>query len=283
MAKKRVFLYNRGMFLILCEAFIAIIAIVAFFIFRKHPSNDRDWSPDQNVLPVAEFKDGGKILIKNVRHVCYKTATDYTVRYYDREYDINKLKKVWFFLVHFTGYKGAAHSFISFEFENDVFVAVSVEIRKKRGEKYSAVRGLFRQFELMYVIADERDVVKLRTDHHKDNVFLYPLKLSKEKSQELFRDMLKRANTLAEEPEFYHSARNACFENIVDHINAILPEKMPFDYRIIFPENADRYAHALDLLETDLPISEARKKHLINPLAEKYANDPEFSLRIRGR
>jgi hypothetical protein len=158
-----------------------------------------------------------------------------------------------------------------------------LKYEKKRGEKYSAVRGLLRQFELMYVIADERDVVKLRTDHHKDNVFLYPLKLSKEKSQELFRDMLKRANALSQTPEFYHSARNACFENIVDHINAILPGKMPFDYRIIFPQNADRYAYALDLLETDLPISEARKKHLINPLAEKYANDPEFSLRIRGR
>jgi hypothetical protein len=121
------------MFLILCEAFIAIIAVIAFFIFRKQPSNDRDWSLNQAILPRAEFKDGGKILIKNVRHVCYKTATDYTVRYYDREYDINELKKVWFFLVPFTGYKGAAHAFVSFEFENDAFVAISIEIRKKKG------------------------------------------------------------------------------------------------------------------------------------------------------
>ncbi|MFA5830776.1 MAG: DUF4105 domain-containing protein [Candidatus Paceibacterota bacterium] len=267
-------------------ASLIVVAAVLFFvamISKRRPSNDRDWSLDQAVLPYAEFTDDGKILIKNVRHVCYKTTTDYIVRYYDREYDINKLKKAWFFLVHFTGYKGAAHAFVSFEFEDDLFVSISVEQRRQKGEPFSAVKGCFRYFELIYVIADERDSVILRANHHKNNIFLYPLKLSKEKSQELFRDMLKRANALSQTPEFYHSLANACFGNIVNHINAILPGKMPFDYRIVLPENADRYAHALDLLETDLPISEARKKHLINPLAEKYANDPEFSLRIRGR
>ncbi|MCK9351638.1 MAG: DUF4105 domain-containing protein [Candidatus Paceibacterota bacterium] len=273
------------MLFIFFEILLAIgalaVLIAAFRLLRKLPSLDRDWSPDQKILPSAEFKASGKIIIRNIRHVSYQTAKEYTVSYYDREFDLDKLKKVWFFLVHFTGYRGAGHSFLSFEFEDDVFIAISIEIRKKRGESYSAMKGLFRQFEIMYVIADERDVVRLRTDHHKDNVFLYPLKLSKERSQALFCDMLKRSNAIAQTPEFYHSVSNACFKNIVDHINNVLPGKMPFDYRIIFPENADRYAHALDLIDTNLPISEARKKHLINPFAEKYADDPDFSQRIR--
>lgn len=278
---------NMSMFLIFGEMVLIGAAIFAFYVFRKHPSNNRDWELSQAILPFAEFKTppagGGKILIKNIRHVSYRTDKDYTVNYYDKEFDLSKLKKVWFFLVHFTGYKGAAHAFVSFEFEGDIFISVSVEQRRPKGEKFSAMKGCFRQFELMYVIADERDTVKLRTDHHKNNIFLYPLKLSKEKSQELFCDILKRANTLSEKPEFYHTLSNACFGNIVDHINAIIPGKMPFDYRIILPENADYYAYALDLLETDLPISEARKKHRINSLAEKYGDDPAFSLRIRGR
>jgi hypothetical protein len=287
MEKIPALLYNIRMLLIFYEIVFIAVVVFALYVFWKRPSNDRDWSPDQQLLPVVEFKvppvGGEKILIKNIRHTSYKTAKDYTVSYYDREYDLNKLQKVWLFLTHFTGYKFAAHSFLSFEFEGGEFVSISIEVRKKKGEKYSAVKGLFRQFELMYVIADERDVVKLRTDHHKDNVFLYPLKLSKEKSQELFCDMLKRSNNISQTPEFYHSISNACFGNIVDHINNILPGKMPFDYRVILPENADKYAHALDMIDTDFPINEARKKHQINALAEKYADDPDFSLRIRGR
>ncbi len=261
----------------------AIVLIASFWLYKKRPLKDRNWSPDQKILPTAEFKEDGKILIKNVRHISYKTATDYTVSHYDREYDLNKLKKVWLSLVHFTGYKYAAHTFLSFEFEDDVFVSISVEIRKKKGEKYSAVRGLFRQFELMYVIADERDVIRLRTDHHKDNLFLYPLRFTKEQSQELFLDMLKRSNELTQNPEFYHSVSNACFGNIVKHINRVVPGKIPFDYRVVLPENADQYIHALNIIDTELPFQEIRKKHIINHFAKEHGEDPDFSLRIRGR
>ncbi|TRZ51523.1 DUF4105 domain-containing protein [bacterium] len=275
------------MLLILFEFFSSISLIACLFIFflisKRHPSNNREWSPDQKILPVAEFANDGKILIKNVRNVCYKTTTDYLVDHYDREYDINKLKMVWIALVHFTGYKGAAHSFLSFEFDDGAFVSISIEIRKKVGEKYSAVKGLLRQFELMYVVADERDVIKLRTDHHRDNVFLYPMKLSKEKSQELFHDILERANDLAQNPEFYNSISNACFGNIATHINKVMPKKLPLDYRIILPENADEYLCTFGLIDTDLPFLEMREKHKINHLVKQYADDPNFSRRIRGK
>ncbi len=269
------------------EIFAAVvISALLFFVFilaKKRPSNEGNWNPGHKILPFAEVKDNGKILIKNVRHNVYKTANDFEGNYDDREYDPDQLKKVWLFLVHFTGYKGAAHAFLSFEFEGDEFVSVSIEQRRRDGKEFSAVKGLFRQFELMYVIADERDTVRLRTEHHKDNVFLYPLKLSKEKEKELFCDIMKRVNALAENPEFYHSISNACFQNIVDHINNVLPGKMPFDYRIILPENADLYANKMDLIEMESSPEETRKKHLINELAKKYADDPNFSLRIRGR
>jgi hypothetical protein len=269
-------------FQIVLIVILSALFLLVFFLSKKYPSNERDWSHDQKILPLVEF-NGNKIIVKNVRHITYQTSTDYSVIRNNREYDLDMLKKVWIFLVHFTGYKFAAHTFLSFEFENGNFVCVSVEIRKKKGEKYSAVKGLFRQFELMYVIADERDVVRLRTDHHKDNVFLYPLKLSKKQSQELFCDMLKRANTLAKKPEFYHSISNACFGNIVTHLNGVLPQKLPFDHRVFLPENADKYLYDFELIDTELPFSKIREKHKINAFAEKYADDPEFSRKIRGR
>lgn len=276
------------MLAVICEILLAIIAIAVLVLVidlsKKHPSNDRDWSPDQKILPVAEFQDNGKILIRNVRNAVYKTTTDYMVGYYDREYDPDKLKKVWFVLVPFTGYAGAAHGFVSFEFEDGAFVSVSVEIRKENGEKYSAVKGMLREFELMYVIANERDVIKLRVFHHKDKVYMYPVKTTKENAEELFRDMLMRSNGIGAMPEFYNTFSNSCVTNIVYHINKISPGRISFfDYRIFAPENADKYAYDLGLIDTKLPFSAVREKYLINPLVLKYADDPEFSRKIRGQ
>ncbi len=276
------------MFFNLIEIFListaSLSVIVAFSLSRKIASNEREWNPDQKILPIAEFKNDGKVFVRNVRNISYQTLTKYTLNYYDREYDINKLERVWFILEPFKEYIGAAHAFLSFEFDGGVFVSISAEIRKKNGEKYSAQKGLFREFELMYVIADERDVIKLRTNHRKNNVFAYPLKIKKEESQKLFLDMLTRANEIGKKPEFYNTLSNACATNVIRHINNNIQKKLSWmDYRIFIPEHLDKYLHNQNLLDTDLPYVTAREKHRINHLAEKHAEDQDFSLRIRGK
>jgi hypothetical protein len=276
------------MFIILSQIFFGVfvfgIFAVCSIVFRRRPSNERNWSLDQEKLPRAEFGEDGKILVYNVRHTSYRTTTDYAVSHYDREYDLNKLKKVWFFLIPFTGYRGAAHSFLSFEFEEGIFVSVSVEIRKKVGEKFSAKRGLFREFELMYVVADERDVVRLRVEHHKDKVFMYPTSLTKEQGQELFRDMLARANKLAEKPEFYNTILNTCITNVVHHINVADPGKVSvYDRRVFLPERLDEYMYERGFIDTDLSFYDAKEKHRIDMVAKEHAEHPDFSLKIRGR
>lgn len=258
------------------------VCVYGVFVMVTHPSNDRDWSPDQMILPYAEIL-GNNVTLYNIRNFSYKSVSDYTPAYYDKIFNLTDLKNVYFVLEPFAGYGYAAHTFLSFEFEGGHFVSISIEIRKKRGDSFSPWKGLFRQYELMYVVADERDVVKLRSNHRKDNVYVYPVVTTPEKAQALFMDMIKSINRLKERPEFYNTITNNCATNIAKHINTVSPGRAPWSHALILSQNADVYAHRLGFIDNALSVEELRAKHLINNRAAEHADSSEFSLRIRGR
>lgn len=264
-------------------AVIALVACVFIVVsFSTRPSNDRDWNNDQTILPTAEI-NGSLVSIRNIRNFTYASTTNYVANYYDKTFDLSKLERVWYIVEPFSGIPGSAHTFLSFEFEDDQFVSVSVEIRKQKGESYHPIRGLFNKYELMYVIADERDVIRLRSNHRKDLVYVYPVKATVEKSRELFADMLARANDLSQNPEFYNTVTNTCTTNIVAHVNKITPKRVPFfNLRILLPANSDQLALELGLIDTDLSLEDARKRFFINDKAAKYADAEDFSVKIRG-
>ena len=268
--------------LILRTIVIIAIAYIALIIIVR-PSNDRDWTPDQAVLPSAEIK-GNQVAIKNIRNFSYRTTSDYTPNYYDAIFDLDKIKNVYFIVEPFSGHAvGAAHTFLSFEFEDNKFVSISVEIRKEKGESFSAVKGILRQYELTYVIADERDVVKLRSNYRHDKVFVYPIKTTPEKMRAIFVNMLERANELNEKPEFYNTLMSNCTTNIAKHVNEITPGRVSWNITYLLPENSDKYVYDIGLIDSTLPFEETRTAHYINDIAEKYADSPDFSLKIRGR
>ncbi len=266
--------------------FFVIIAILiaSLFItvhFSTNPSNDRNWNDDQKILPTAEIR-GNMVSINNIRNFSYASTTSYKADYYDKTFDVNKIKKVWYIVEPFSGIPGSAHTFLSFEFEGDQFVSISVEIRKEKGETYHPVKGLFNKYELMYVIADERDVIKLRSNYRKDLVYVYPIKTTTDKAQELFLDMVTRANDLSQRPEFYNTITNTCTTNIVRHVDKITPNKVPlFNLRILLPANSDKLAYELGLIDTDLSFESARRRYFINDKALKYASNSDFSIKIR--
>ncbi|PIQ68143.1 MAG: hypothetical protein COV91_05735 [Candidatus Taylorbacteria bacterium CG11_big_fil_rev_8_21_14_0_20_46_11] len=262
---------------------LSIGAAFCIWYLAQRPSNDRDWALDQAVLPYAEVEDG-IATVHNIRNFSYKTTTEYTPDYYDATYDIRALEKVYYIVEPFSGYKGAAHTFLSFEFNEGKFLAVSVEIRKEKGESFSAVKGLLRQYEIMYVLADERDVVKLRSNMRKDDVFVYPIKTTKERMQATFYGILERVNQLYREPEFYNTITNNCTTSLAKQANQVVEHRIPWNLTLLFPKESDRYAFDLGLFDTKLTsFPEVRRAHYINNLAERYADDEEFSLRIRGR
>ncbi len=246
----------------------------------EQPSNYRDWSPDQAVLAHAEF-DGDQIHVHNIRNCTYLTEDNYVVAHYDKTFDLSKLSSVDFITVPFKGMPSMAHTMLSFGFEGDDYVAVSVEIRKEKGEHYEFLNGVLRQYEIMYVVGDEHDLIGLRTNYRKDDVYVYPAKATKEQMRALFVDVFERVNKLRYEPEFYNTFTNNCTTNIVSHVNHLAPNLVPYDYRVLLPGLSPELAYDLGLLDTKLPFEETKRRARVNDLASKYADSPDFSVRIR--
>ncbi|MBA3891575.1 MAG: DUF4105 domain-containing protein [Gemmatimonadaceae bacterium] len=251
----------------------------------RRPSTDRDWTADNARMPEVAFA-GSAVTVKNVRNFDWQTTTGFTPRWEDRSYDLDRLESVWFLVEPFGDFRGPAHTFVSFGFADSLrgtdYVAVSVELRKEVGESYHPVRGLFREYELAYVVGDERDLVRLRSNVRRDSVFLYRVQATPEQGRTLFRAMLERADRLRTAPEFYNTLWSSCTTNIVDHVNAISPSKVPFSYKVLLPAYADELAYDIGLLDTTRTFATLRGGALINPVAMAAHDDPDFSARIRA-
>jgi hypothetical protein len=258
---------------------VLFVLYIAWLTFTR-PSNERDWEANLAVLPYAEFEDD-LVHVYNIRNTSYTTPDVYTPGYYDRTFNLSQLESVWFIVEPFSDWGGAAHTFVSFGFEGDRYLSISVETRKEKGETYHFVKGLFRQYELIYVVADERDVIKLRSNYRRDDVYVYPIKTTRAKIRGLFVAMLSRANRLRERPEHYNTLTSNCTSNIVKHVNTLSQRRIPFSLKVLFPGYSDRYAYDLGLLDTDLSFEVARERFKINERAETYADSPDFSTRIR--
>ena len=250
-------------------------------VLLVHPSNQRDWSPDQQRLATAEF-DGDSVLVRNVRNAHYRSTSDYDVHWEDRRYDLSQIDSVWYVVEPFASWRGPAHTFLSFGFRNGDYIAISVEIRKERGESFSPIWGLLRQYELTYIVGDERDLIGLRANHRHDDVHLYPMRATPDAARALFVAMLERANALAAEPEFYNTLTSTCTSNIVDHVNTIAPEPIGFSFKTLLPAYSDDLAYDLGLIDTDLPRDQYRAAYRINELAAEHADSADFSKAIRA-
>jgi hypothetical protein len=259
----------------------AVLAAALGGWVAMEPSNTREWTPDNARAAYAEFR-GDSVYVHNVRNAAYTTQHDYTVAWEDRAYDLRQARSAWFMVEPMAhGPPGLAHTLVSFGFDDGRYLAVSAEIRKEQGESFHPVKGLLNQFELTYVVADEHDVIGLRANYRKDPVYLYPVRAERAQVRAMLEDMLKRANQLREEPEFYNTVTNTCTTNIVHHVNRLAPDKVPLSYKVLLPGWADELAYDIGLIDTDLPFEQARQRYHVNARAAKYADAPDFSARIR--
>ena len=245
------------------------------------PSNDRDWIVEHKVLASAEMK-GDQVTIRNVRDAEFFTYRDCLVDYYDKSFNIGDVQNVDYLVIPFNEQRALAHTMLSFGLADGDRLGVSVEVRLERGEEYHPVTGLLGQFELMYVVASERDLIRVRTEHRKCDVYAYRGQATPQQCQQLLIDMLRRVNQLRDKPELYDSISNNCTTNIVQHINHLVPGKIPQDYRVLLPGFSDQLAYDLKLIDTSLPFEETKRRARVNDLALKYRDDPNFSARIRG-
>jgi hypothetical protein len=260
-------------------AFIVLyLGVVAWWIAIP-PSHDREWRPEVAVMPRAVI-DGDRVRITGVRNFDYRTRNDFTVRYEEREVLLSHLTGVDFYVSYWSeGLVG--HTFLSFIFDNAPPLSISIETRPEVGEGFNPIASLFKQFELIYVVGDERDIVGVRTNHRLETVYLYRLNASPDKARELLLVYLERINELADRPEFYHLLSNSCTINIIRYLNAA-GRKGRFDIRHLFNGLIDSYLYHSGRVDTTLPFDELRRRSLINEAAQAAGDAPDFSQRIRA-
>jgi hypothetical protein len=261
---------------------IVVAAALPFALARfRTPSNDRDWIASQTVLPRVTIS-GDLVEIRNVREFVYRTEHDFDARYATRVYDLRKLDSVSYAVSRFSAFPGMAHSFLTFGFGEE-YVAISVEARREQGESYGPLRGLVREYELLYVIGAESDVIGLRTNVWKEGVSLYPIRATPEKMRAAFLRMVAAAEKLAREPAFYNTLTNSCISNVIAHVNAVVPESIPFGIGSVLPGFSERIAYERNWIDTDLPFERIEGAFRIDRLAQNHGLGPGFSKAIRAR
>jgi hypothetical protein len=242
----------------------------------------RDWQSHVAIMPTAEI-EGNAVTVHNVRNFRYSDAeTANVTEYYDRTYDLSRLTKIWFVAEPFSQSGNAAHTFLSFEFDDGNYLAMSVEARKTNGQEYGVFRGLLRTYPLIYVATDERDAVMVRTNVRKHEVYLYPVRTTPDKARSVFLDMLKTMNDLTAHPRWYNTLTANCTSLLAGHVNHVTPHRLPFwSWQLLFTGHADDLALRSGLLDTDLPIDAARKKFDITAVSREIGDVENYSDLIR--
>jgi Domain of unknown function (DUF4105) len=260
--------------LIFAGLFLAVLA----WWTTIQPSHDRQWRPEVAVMPRAVV-DGDRVRFTGVRNFDYRSRDDFTARHEERVVSLAHLTAVDFFVSYWR--EGpVGHTFLSFIFDNAAPVSISIETRPEVGEGFAPVASMFKQFELIYIVGDERDIVGVRTNHRNEEVFLYHTRISPEFARRLFMVYVDRINELADRAEFYHLLSNSCTINIVRYANAA-GRIGRFDFRHLLNGLIDRYIYAAGVVNTDLPFDELRRRSRINAAAQAAENAADFSQRIR--
>jgi hypothetical protein len=224
---------------------------------------------------------GDKVHVSNVRNFTWHTPTDFTPGYEDHVYDVSALSSMYFVLSPIFDLEPAAHVWVCFGFSDGQHVAVSVEARGVKGRPFGLFPSMFRQFQLIYVIGDERDVVGLRGVARQAAVRFYPVRTTPGRMRALFLDMMERAHSLEEHLEFYNLFANNCLNNVTHHIRRLGGRDLPSEVWLVLTGFSDRYAYEYGFIDTNLPFEKAREAYRIDEWMRNTPLDETFSERLR--
>lgn len=264
---------------------VLTLSLILITVLRK-PSLNKNWSTDMRILATAKF-DKNFILLSNIRDAKYRSIHDYDVNYSSKIVNLNEVEELWFSITHFgptLGKLGAAHVFLSFGLKDGSYISISAEARRLQGELFSwknIIGGLLHKNEIVYIVANERDLISIRTTYWNNDMFLYKLNVSKKDTQTILVDVLKRTNKLNEAPEFFHTITNNCTTNIMKHLyNAGL--KVPkYSLHYVIQAQIDSMLYNNNLINNTPPLKETRKRNYVTQRAKKYKQHKEFSKKIR--
>jgi len=225
------------------------------------------------------FIDGDRVRITGVRNFEYRSETDFTPHWETRTFDLSKITGADIFLSYW-GSPTIAHTIMSWEFAEGPPLAISIETRRERTETYSAVRGFFREYEIYYVAADERDLIGLRTNHRGEDVYLYRLRIPPERARALLLDYVKTMNALRDQPAWYNAFSDNCTTSIRMHTKAV-GGFAGIDWRLLATGYLDRMLYDGGAVDTRLPFEQLKAAGRVTERAKAAGRDPDFSERIR--
>ena len=261
--------------------FLAAFGILVVWWWRIPASHQRDWQPEVALLPHATVQ-GERVTLHNIRLLRYRTETDFERHYYDKTFDVSKLQSVDMVAVYWMG-PAIAHTLLSFGFEGGDHLAVSIETRKEKNEAYSTIRGFFKQYELYYVVADERDVIRLRTNYRKDppeDVYIYRLHAPIENGRKLFLEYMRRVSKLSESPAFYNTLTDNCTTGIWMNTR-VNPGHPHLSWKILASGYVPEYLSEAGRLAPGVPFAELQRLGHVNARAQAADQAADFSRRIR--
>lgn len=257
---------------------VVFVGLVTAAWWMLKPLQYRDWKPEVALVPWAEVR-GDVVTIHHVRNFEYRTEEDFDVRHEKRQYRLSEARGMDMFL-NYWGSPAMAHPIMSFDFGPDGRVCFSVETRPERGESYSALRGLYRGFELICIAADERDVIRLRTNHREgEDTYLYRLRVRPEQAREAFLEYLGMVNNLRERPKWYNAVTQNCTTSLRSNREA--EKRAMWDWRMLVNGYFDELLYQREAIDTSLPYAELKRMSLVNGRAREADGDPDFSTRIR--
>lgn len=267
---------------ILTLLLIATLAALLLGWGIRRASNQRAWAPDHARQAWAETQ-GDRLTLHDFRSFRYPGRGQYVESWSERTVDLGQLETVWFLLVPLSeSWRGPAHTFLSFGFADSTYIAISVEARREREEAYSVWRGMLRDFELVYVVGDEPDLIGRRLVHDGDPIYLYPIRATPEAARALFVAMLEKGSALRSEPAFYHTLFNNCTTSIVEQVNEIYPGTIPGVLASLLPGYSDEVARNLGLIDSTVSLEDSRHRYRVESRSTAMPSDPrEFGRAVR--
>lgn len=260
---------------------VGLAAVLAWWLTIK-PTGNKAWQPDVARTAWAGIK-GDEITLHDVRNFDYRTETDYTPQWETRVFHLSKLTGVDYAITYW-GSPWIAHPMVSFQFSDALPVVFSVETRKSVGQSYSSIAGLYRQYELIYIPADERDLIRLRTNYRKgEDVYLYRTAITPDHARALFLAYLDRLNQMHERPQFYNQLTDNCTTNIrMANVQAGQGKAPPWNWRVLLTGKSDELLYQSGLVDRSLPFATVKERSHINKKAQAADASPDFSALIRA-
>src|ERR1700675_3237557 len=256
------------------------VALVGMLLWwtRLTPTNDHEWADDVARITTGTA-DGGRVTLHNVRNFDWRTQADYTQRWETRTYDLDHVRTVDMIMSYWKG-PSIAHMLISFGFDDGEHVVFSVEIRRQRTQAFSEIGGFFKEFELSIIAADERDVIRLRTNVRGEDDYLYRLQLPQSAMRLLFLSYVGEANGLVDEPRFYNTVTVNCTTLVYEMMRRIVG-RLPLDYRLLLSGYLPEYVYRVGGLDRRYSLEELRARGFVSERAQACSRRSEFSTLIR--